>query len=114
MKRAGQALDAIAAGLALPFAAGEIGVHLGIRQPLHLHHADAFALPDPVAAPHRNGGDHLMPPPAKKRQEGRRLGRIAGLAQDAAAQGHGGIGAEHHVIRVGGTARAFSARQARA
>ena len=95
-ERGGAALDCVAAGLAAPLAAREIGVQLGRAEALELHLADHPA--DRDIAGRRHQRDAAIDPvtPARQQFEAGAGGRLVlGFRQDAAPAGDDRIGGEN-------------------
>ena len=94
------ALDRIAASLAVPFAGGDVGLQLGVAQPLETTMLStrrmAIRRPAPSARPrHRPGGAGRT-----ARQAGARGGLVLRLGQDAPAARDDRIGREDEGARV--------------
>ena len=96
----GPSLDRVAAGLAPPFPAREIGRDLALAEPLEAHHGhDRAHRPPAVGGDDRDPGVH--PVPASGQQAQKALGgrAVVRLAEDAPAARHDGVGGEH--VRAG-------------
>ena len=95
-ERRGAALDGIAAGLAAPFAAGQVGVDLPLGQPGEaddaLHQPLAAA---PVRRTQHDGGHHAVAAAGQQRQAAPRLRLGLGLGQNAPTRGDHGVGGQH-------------------
>ena len=93
---ASHALDAIAAGLALPLAAGDVGGDFLIGQALHLHASQDRAAAHPaVRGFHGDAGKALMRPAGQQAQEGFGFCRVGGLFQITLAKRHNRVGRQH-------------------
>src|SRR5262249_9445635 len=91
----GDALDGIAAGLALPFPGIEIEGDLGRLQALEDDGGlDAAADHAAIGQRQRDGAMDAVPAPREKLEAGARLVAVAGLRQDAPPAGDDGVSAE--------------------
>ena len=92
---AGDALRRVAAGLAAPFAGGEIGLDVLVRQPLEAHARFHQALAERLLRRHQ--ADRGVDAVIAARQQAQALRRFVeqfGLRQNAAADRHHGVGGE--------------------
>ena len=123
MKASARSLDRVAAGLAPPFPAGEIGRDLALVEAFAAHHGhDRAQRPAAIGGDHRDPGVHPVPAPGQQAQKALGCLDVRGLAEDAPAARHDGIGGEdvcfprigagRHLGRLGrGQAQGMIARQ---
>ena len=109
----GAALDGIAAGLALPFAAGDIGFDLGMAELLEAHDrlAQAFAQ-GAVGAAQRDGRKHAVAAAGEQGEAGARGRLVFGLGQNAAAASDHRVARQYAGIRRGYGQRLFAGHAA--
>ncbi len=89
------ALDGVGAGLAHGLAAVDVATDLRGRERVEHHAGGRQGLPAARALAHRHGREHPVRTPRQVGQHPPRIGRVGWLAQDAAAQRDGGVGAQH-------------------
>ena len=97
----GAALDGIAAGLAVPFAAGEIGVDLAPRQPLEADHASrpGAAARRPSGASSATAVSTRWRRPDSSARQARASASVSALGRMRRPHGDHRVGGQHEGVR---------------